>query len=350
MKTLVSSALPASLLLSALAQAQNLAVVPAAYASTDAPSRTVLVTHVPERTQVVIDVDHLQALAGRRIHAVLVRRDARLASPLAAGTWSVALRVGAAARSAADARPDYLANTVDPIEVFRGTLATPASPAPSGTPDWGGTNTVRIDFAQPFAYAGGGLVVDFESTPLGSDWWPIDAIDEPIEGRVTPIGSPCGRFASWSSTARAEAKELVVGRTATIGLHGDPNAPALLLFGTEILGSPLDMSVIGATGCSLHVLPFTALGTVVGAPTHTPEFGGRAWIDVHLPADQALLAATLALQWFEAQSTGFAFSEAIECELSAATPSLGMAIVAGQVAGSPSVRSHGVPVLGFVID
>lgn len=341
---------PAALLLCAVAPAQNLVVVPSAYGSVDGPSRTVLVTHVPLRTQVVIDGDQLQALAGRRIHAVLVRRDARLASSFAAGTWNLALRVGAAARSAAAALPDYASNTVDPIEVFRGTLATPASPAPSGAPDWSATNTVRIDFAQSFAYASGGLVLDFETTPQGSDWWPIDAIDEPIEGRVTLIGSPCGRFASWPSTARADASEFVVGRTATIRLHGDPNAPALLLFGTRILGSPLDMSVIGAPGCFLHVLPFTALSTTVGAPLHTPEFGGRAWIDFHLPADQSLLGATLALQWFEAQSTGVAFSEAIACELSASTPGLGMAVVAGQVAGSPGVRSHGVPVLGFVVD
>jgi hypothetical protein len=353
MRTLAPcAALSAALLGHGVAAAQqNLVVVPPTHAGADAPGRTGLVGQAPQRTQVLIDAELLTPLVGHRIHAVLLRRDAQLLAALNAGTWDLVLRIAPAARSAATALPDWAANAPHPVEVFRGTLPVPASPSPIGPPGWSSTETVRIDFAQPQLYLGGALAVDFETRPLGSDWWPIDAVDEALAGRVSSLGSPCGRFAAWPWTARADEHEFVVGRTATIRLQGDPGSAAWLLFGAAPLGSPLELSSIGAPGCHLHTLPFAALGSSVAAP-HLPsaEFGGPASVSLQFPADSGLLGAALTVQWFEWQSGGFAFSNALVGELALAAPNLGMAVVVGQLAGAPSVRSRGIPVLGFVSD
>lgn len=339
-----------SVLLTAAIDAQQLLVVPAAHGAVDAPSRTTLVGGAPERTQIVIDASMLGSLAGHRVDAILFRRDWSLVDSLTQGTWSVVLRMGPASHGSSDVRPDYSANETSPVEVFRGMVNTPASTIPTGAPSWSATDSVRIDLATPYVVGSGPLLIDLETYPQGSEWWPVDALDEAVAGNTMSLGNPCGVFANWPRTSFVADEDLVIGRTVRFRVQGESGAPAYLLVGAAPTSLPIDMSVIGAPGCFLHLLPFAAIGRVVGAPQFTAEFGGTAWVDLHLPADANLLGASLTTQWFEWQTTGFAFSNALVVQVSANPPSLGMALVTGQIAGTPVVRSYGIPVIGFVTD
>lgn len=329
--------------------AQQLVTVTADYATDDAPSRTVIVRNVPTRTQIVIDAWRLALPSASTITALQLRRDASLREALQAGAWNLVVRIGPATRIAADALPDYASNTSGTNEVFRGVVNTPASPQPNGAVGWSASDSVRIPLSPAFSYGGGGLVIDIESDPLGSEWWPVDADDEAITGSVLPLGTPCGAFASWPATSHIDEHDLVVGRTVRFRLHGEPGAAAWLMVSNSILSVPINLSMLGSPACQLHVLPFAMLGTTVGPATIRPEFGGNAWVDVHLPSDTALLDARLGAQWLEWQSSGFASSNALDITIASIAPSSGFAIVSGQVGANPTVQSLGMPVLGIEI-
>ncbi|MBI5851355.1 MAG: hypothetical protein HZB39_10080 [Planctomycetes bacterium] len=334
----------------ALLSAQGLVVVPAECAASDGNSQATLIGHRPARWQLVIDAAHAAPLHGREIRALLFRRDSRLTGALAPSSWNLVVRLGPAARESARALPDYAANAVSLSEVHRGPVASPASPSLVGTANWAASDTIRVDLAAPFRIATGGLIVDVEGGPAGAAFWPIDAIEDAASGAVTVVGSPCRPATFGAQSAWVERSELVPGRTATFELRGEPGSATWLLLGAQMLATPIDLSPIGAAGCGLHLVPFTALGAVVGAPDIAPEFGGRAWVDLHLPSDTDLLGATLAAQWFEARPSGFATSNALDCSLAAFPPSTGMALVVGQIDGAPVLRSYGLPVIGFVTD
>ncbi|MGE3966560.1 MAG: hypothetical protein AB7I09_20865 [Planctomycetota bacterium] len=335
--------------LCAAANSQQIVTIPSGYANTDAPSRTVVVRNVTVRTQVVIDSWRVPIAPQDTIAALHLRRDGALAETLAGGTWSLVVRMGSATRIAADALPDYAGNSSNLLEIFRGLVSTPASPQPSGSISWNASDSIRIPLSPTLAYGGGGLVIDIESTPLGSDWWPVDAHDEAIAGAAVSVGSPCGNFSNWPATSHVDDHDLVIGRTARFRLKGEPGAAAWLMLGTDLLAVPASLSMLGSPDCALHLIPFAMLGTTVGPALVRAEFGGNAWVDVHLPADPALLSARLGAQWLEWQSTGFASSNALDVTLAAIAPTSGFAVVSGQVGSSPTVQSLGVPVIGLEI-
>ncbi len=338
------------LLLSGVLAAQGFHVVPGTCASNDGNSSTTMVGAFPKHWQMVIDPASIASMSGHAITALRFRRDSSFPEAFNPASWNLVVRMGEAALDSNGAQPNFASNAVSLVEVFRGIATAPASAALSGTASWSTTDTVEVALSNPFVVPNAGLVIDVEGSSIAGDWWPIDAVDDPSEGQVQSLGVPCGSLTSWQQTASVDRSQLLIGRTATFELAGEPGAPAYLLVGAAPTSLPIDMSVIGAPGCFLHLLPFAAIGRVVGAPQFTAEFGGTAWVDLHLPADANLLGASLTTQWFEWQTTGFAFSNALAVQVSANPPSLGMALVTGQIAGTPVVRSYGIPVLGFVTD
>ncbi len=341
---LVAATLAASLC------AQGFVVVPAECAASDGNGSATLVGHRPARWQLVIAPARAAPLHGREIRAILFRRDSQFTGALGASSWDLVVRLGTAARASDRALPDYVANATALVELHRGPVASPASPVLAGAAGWGAQDAIRIDLAAPFRLASGGLVVDVEGSPAGAEFWPIDAIEEAVSGAVAVVGTPCRPATYGAPSAWVERSELVPGRTATIELRSEPGTAAWLLLALQTLAAPIDLGPIGAVGCGLHLLPFTAIGSTVGAPDIRPEFGGRAWIDLQLPPDANLLGAALAAQWFEVRPSEYATSNALDCTLASAAPSAGMALVIGQLDGAPVVRSHGLPVLGFVTD
>src|SRR5690606_16066309 len=113
--------------------------------------------------QVLVAGDQLGAIAGSSIHGVVLRRDTSYQGSLSAAVGQVVVRIGHAAHAPDQALPSFAANLAAPLEVFRGTISAPASPAGPSRPSFGSSAAVRIDFAQPFAYQGGPLCIELES-------------------------------------------------------------------------------------------------------------------------------------------------------------------------------------------
>lgn len=349
--TLGARALPrfaaAALALSIAMKAQTPVVVPAAFASVEAPESQVLVTNQVERMQIVIDASQLGITAPTTLTELWLRRDRGLAETFAPAPMSLTLHLGHASRAAADALPDFSANVQGRQKVFRGAVTAPLAPW-SATPGWTADETVRITFTTPFAYAGGGLVVEIESTPLGSPWWPVDAVGEASTGDAVEVGQACGPFASWPASSFVATEGLVLGRTARFSMRGQPDSLALLLLSNAVLATPIDLTFAGAPGCDLWLLPFASLSTVTQSLEPVAGMGAAAWRDLHLPRDPALAGGSLAAQWLELGSSAPVATNALQCTLAACASEIGIARIQTPMGANPRVSANAIPVLGFI--
>jgi hypothetical protein len=308
--------------------AQQHLVVPQSLARTDGPSLVGLAgVTVPKHQQFVVDAAHLQALQLRSITGIRFRRDQEFGKALVAGQANLTIRIGQSPWGASRASSVLARNLPSSVEVYRGTLDIPAAPPVSGALGFDPPDAIQIRFSAPYPYAGGDLCIDLVGVPLAATRWPVDAASDPARGSVTSFGVACGRYASIvGETALVAPRELIPGRTVRFVGRGEPGSAAFLLFGLSALSQSVDLAFLGAPGCSLHVSSFATAATTYGPAEIGPAFGGLANVLIHIPGDPALLGARFVTQWFEVGPT-LASSNAHDCRISSALPSLGMATV-----------------------
>lgn len=329
--------------------AQGIHVAPRDYASADAPALAAIPgIGVSDRGQILIDGRLLTEIAGRDITGLAFRRDASDSTAFSGGSANMVVRIGPAQHSADQARASFVANLSAPTEVFRGVVSIPASPAPAAVPPWTTPYAVEIAFSQPYRYAGGPLCIDITGAVANEFWWPVDAAEEPAQGSAASVGHACGRLANvHGETASIAERDLVVGETVICSLFGEPGASAFLLFGTDTLSSPVDLTFIGSPGCELRVNAFVAMPTVVSAPPLDPVFGGIAEQLLHLPHDAQLMGAEFVTQWCELPPTGLVTSNTLRTRVAGLRPSMGMSLVWSRGGGEPIVQFTRVPVVGL---
>jgi hypothetical protein len=341
-------ALLVSCCLAATALAQHV-VVPSAFESVDGPSRFGFAgVTVADHQQIVVDARHLTALQSQAITGIRLRRDQTFGAALAAGRFDLVVRIGNAPGEARRASASFAGNLPSPIEVFRGRIDLPPAPPVSGPLGWDAPDAVAIRFATPWPYTGGHLCLDLDGTPTSATRWPFDAASDPVQGSVTNLGVACSRFASAvGQTVVAMPRDLIVGQTARFVGRGEPGGSAFPLFGLQALPTPVDLAVVGAPGCALRIASFASGATSYGPIELGALFGGLANYRIAIPSDSALLGARFLTQWLE---TGppLTSSNALDCRIAAALPTLGMATVSaapGQPEGHVDVTQ--APVVRF---
>ncbi|MBK8974574.1 MAG: hypothetical protein IPM29_01475 [Planctomycetes bacterium] len=328
---------PCALFAAAAVVAQTDVVVPAAQAGAEGDSaRMVEGLGHAGRQQILVHVSHLAPLAGRRLTALTFRRDHTADFTGLGGEIDLVVRVGAAGRTVTAPSRTFADNVVGAVEVFRGRVTLPAaSPSAPASAVWTGDNAVRVQFTTPYAYAGGDLCVDLAGAPVGTApivWYP-DAVSDATTGIVTVVGTACGPFANPSGQRTGVGpRGLVPGETARFTTWGTPGAFAILGLGGGLRSQPLDLALVGAPGCTLHVDPLITLVTVVSPPPFGPELGGLAQHRVPLPAQQSMLGVHLGAQWLELAGAALTASEALDCTVATQVPGLGIAVVS-QLAG-----------------
>lgn len=328
--------------LAAVAPAQH-TVIPAEFTDVEAPHVASLAGIAQaKRQQFVIDAGHIAPLVGRTLTGIAFRRNPGAAR--ASGQALLTVRIGAAQVTASGAQPDFARNVAVPVEVFRGAVAIPVSPA-TAIPDWSPANVVEIAFSTPYLVAAGGLCIDVDGAPVGgATFWPIDAVRDATRGSVQDLGGGCGAFAArFGSTALVRAGELVPGSTARFLNHGPIGAATFALFGVGLLPSPIDLGFAGAPGCTLQVDSFAALAATFSTSEWGAPFGGIAFGLVPVPNQAALLGGRLAVQWVSLAP--LTTSNAMLCTIAPAIPSVGVATVEGAGSTATVVDTTSAPVL-----
>lgn len=354
------------------ARAQS-ATVPAPYDRADAPSwgEVAGLTSV-RRQQVLVDANLVRGLAGRRLTGVWFRRDSKTRGALPRGEADLVVVVSDGALSPAGATESFAANHGrNAVEVFRGRVSLPASPAlpPGRTAGWGPAETVRITFTKPFVFSGGALCLDLRGAPVAgreADFWPIDFDYDTSSGRVAVVGASCyGPGARAATSSVAHAGTLRVGGTARLGALGRPRTTSLLLLGTRRIGQGgLDLTPFGAPGCRILVDADLVLDTFVHPWPRSPH--GFAAATFFVPNQPAFAGARLLAQWANLEATlprsqwtnqaGLTTSEALDLTLAPTPPRLGVATVTSTPAASilrlparGAVAPHHAPVLRLTI-
>lgn len=126
-------------------------------------------------------------------------------------------------------------------------------------------------------------------------------------------------------------------------MRGTPNGGALFLLGSEMRPA-LDLGMIGFPGCFLQVqLNSRIFVTAFTAPIvdWAPEFGGRAKVDLQIPADANLLGAEAYCQWVD-MGPPIMTSNTLRITFASDMPTLGMSIV------SAAYETSAVPEIGHV--
>lgn len=340
----------ATFVLAAPIWCQGVLVVPDAFAVADAPGMLAVPgVAATERQQVLIDANHLKPLVGRTITGIVLRRDAGFADALAPAQGNLTVHLGVSPVTPDAASPVFATNLPAASLAFQGAVAAPGSPATGARMvGWSAPDVIEIAFQHPFAYAGGTLCIAFDGVGTAGDWWPIDSTEDTTSGTVLVHGTACGACAvAHGQTASVSPRDLVIGRTAICKLFGEPGAPAFLLLGMQALAAPMDLTILGASGCSLYLDPMTAIPARVSPALPGAIACGTANVNFHLPSNTALLATPFALQWVELATTGLATSNALLCATAPAPPSLGIAVVWQRPGGATVIDTSRVPVIGL---
>jgi len=326
----------AASILSPAARAQLQATVPPTADATEGTSVLWLPgTDHAMRQQTILDGSLLTGFVGRDLVALSFRRNGHAAA-LAGGTAHWTVHVAHAPWGPLQASTSFAANAPAPQLVHQGTVLFPASPAPTGA-GWAVQDTVRIDFAQPFRYLGGPLVVDITGSlgAAGSFSWPADAVRESVSGTVTNVGDGCGTLGgALHRWAHALPGTLVAGGTAQFTAWGTPGGFGMVCIGSSALANlyPLAAVLPGApAGCNVHLVDVLASAAVpFGGPVDSglTALGGMAHFLLPVPNQPFALGAGFASQWVDlAQS--FATSNAELWTIAPAAPALGMTTVQG---------------------
>jgi hypothetical protein len=334
----------------AAAQTTQHLVVPAAYTTNEAISyEWIAGASDPQRQQTLVGASHLQAMVGRAIWGISLRRTAK-DEIYQGGTADLTVTLSTGARAPLEISTAYADNAgANATLVFQGPVTLPTSPAiTSATVPWTPDNVVEIPFQTPFLYTGGTLCIDVLGQPIQgqqANWWMADAEFEDIYGEITDLGGGCGAFGgpsrAWSSTA---VRTLVPGAYAQFWAEGPANSFAFAIFGaTSPAAIPLQSFGVGGPGCDLWIDPGLVLAANV-APfvpeTHPLLIGrGTAFVELKLPGAPWVFGLTLTTQWLELSQ--MATSNAIEWEVASQIPTLDMALVEGhpsQTTGNVSVH------------
>lgn len=324
--------------------AQQYVVVPAAHATTDAPSYCWLAgASQPLRQQTLVGGSHLTALQGQTLTALELRRNAT-GEAYAGGSAQLTVTLSISPRLPLEVSTTYAANAgANAVTVFSGTVAIPASPAVVGsTVAWTANNTIRIPFTTPFPYSGGTLCVDITGAPVGgqpANWWMVDAALDDLRGTKLELGGGCGQYggvaSQWSSVSR---RSLVAGAYARFSASGTLGGFALAAIGQKSpVGVPLAaLGFPSAPSCELRLQTLDALMLTWFQPpaiAADQSFGGDAEVVIKLPSTTGALGLTFTTQWLDWSQ--MATSNAIEWTTAPSIPTLDMA----QVDGHPGATS-----------
>jgi hypothetical protein len=130
----------------------------------------------------------------------------------------------------------------------------------------------------------------------GAQWFSTPVWVYVLSAGVTALGSACA--GGYDNVPVLGAREVpsVGNANFALELHGAaPAAPAFLLLGANPAFVPVDLTLMGAGGCTLHVEPVLTLGATTAAGV--PQRGdGAARFALPLPADATLRGAQLQAQ------------------------------------------------------
>jgi hypothetical protein len=337
--------------------AQQALVVPAAHATTDAPSYGWLGgASRPLRQQTLIGPSHLLGRSGQTITAIELRRNA--ANEIyAAGDMHWTVTLSTLPLDPLAAVSVFAANTgASPVQVFSGVISLPASPAAVGPAvGWAVDNVIRVPLQVPFQYSGGTLCMDVFGTPIqgqNANWWMADFALDDIRGSTSDLGGGCGIYGSvqseWSHVA---TRSLVVGAYAHLSAFGTPGGLAIAAIGNKnAVGVPLSLVGLPAGPTCLVRLAnlFSLTPALFDVPANANDlpFGGKAELFLKLPNVPSALGATFTAQWVDWSQS--ASSNAIECTVSPQVPALDMAFLEGPVGEAEGLLSvHIAPVVRF---
>ena len=330
---------------------QGLVTVPDGYLSAEGDSRTTVPGIGRSGVkQWLIGSSHLTPLRGRSVAGLVFRHDANWDETTVPGSATLVVRIGPAAVEPLDATTDFAANLLPThaVEVFRGSAAFGVSSVTAGAATWNAPHVLELPFTTPFAYAGGPIAIEIDGMHAASaaTWWSVDGVEEQIAGTVTDIGTSCGaRDFPNGRTALVDPASLVLGGSAEFHFYGQANASALLLIGATTFPTPINLALLGAPGCELHVSPFAAIARPL-VDSNIQGLGSVARALVSLPAQTDLLGGELYAQWFEVGAT-FTTSQAIRFQIAPRLPTLDLATLIRREDGSVELHPSFAPVFGF---
>ncbi len=318
------------------AQAPISFVVPAGFATQDAPSQAWIPGAQKNlRQQTLVGSNHLGAALNHSISAIEFRRSA-VDEALPAGAADLTVTLSITALDPLDCSPFYAANVgANPVQVFQGTVNVPASPAAVGpSVPWTPDNVIRIAFAQPFLYTGGTLCIDITGTIIAgqiASWWLADAALDPATGVVAELGPGCGQYTNalgqWSYVS---PRSLLPGSIAKMDAYGPVGDVAVAVIGEPGPPVPLALLGLGQVGCNaylqsalwLQITQFTSLGDPMLA-----QRGGLAQFPFLIPNQPWVLGGQLATQWLDASN--LTSSNGVLWTVATQAPTLDMAHVDG---------------------
>lgn len=330
--------------------AQNLVTVPSGYDVAEGDSRTT----VPGigRTgakQWLIGSGHLANLRGQTITGLSFRHDANWNESAAPGSADLVVRIGIAAVEPLDATSNPAVNLppAGSLEVFRGNVSFAASTVVAGAAPWSSPHVIEVPFAIPFLYSAGPLAIEIDGVNTASTTaWSIDGVEDSIAGTLIHIGMGCGpRGFANGHTGFADDCSFVLGGSADFSLYGQDNAAALLLIGATVFPNPINLAVLGAPTCELHVDAFATISRPV-VESNLVGVGGVARALIPLPSQPVLLGGALYAQWFEIGAV-ITTSQAMRFQIAPRMPNLDMTTLIRHADGTVEIRPRFAPVFGF---
>lgn len=333
-----------SLTLLASVGAQSVVYVPAGFGQVDAlgTARPFPGTFLRARQQILVGRALLSNLStNAELTTISLRRDGNDPSALDAGSAQLVVRVSSQAPGPTAAIGAFAGNHgADLTTVFQGVVSFPASPALTGRndPDWSSQHSFTIPLAAPFRYVGGALCIDVEGTPTQATRWPVDFHADLAAGSLLRIGAACGPVASISTkTLGASDWSLRAGATATLRMIGERDSFGLLMLGAQPISPGLDLTLLGAPGCELHLVPMVSISTpVTVGPGRGPTHPGSGAVDLPIPNEPNFVAAQFYAQWANVKGLRITTSDAALVQLANAIAPLDAATVA-------STRAEGLP-------
>lgn len=314
-----------------LAQTPQQTFVPAAFQHQDAVSYLyAAVGPDPVRMQTMVGPGHLQALAGRELVAVSLRRSAA-DETFGGATLALQMRLSHSPRTPLSTSR-VLAHNLGPAAVlaFDGTVALPTSPPePGPAVAWAGDNTLRIPLATaPFVYQGGTLCIEILSHEVGGSgtWWVADAAFEDLAGSAVRFGTGCGSIGN--GQAWVAERSLIPGAFAQFRAQGTTHGLALMALGVP--GTPTSLAQFGMpAACTLYLDPTSAFIAAIDVfEGYDPIWQipyGTAEANLELPAVNQIVGVTLTTQWFDA--TQLTVSQGVTATIGGTVPTLAMACV-----------------------
>jgi hypothetical protein len=272
-----------------------------------------LLNGVESRTQLVIGRDKLGLMASTPIGRLALRRDAQLEGSLAngwRGGWvELEIRASWTSRDPKDPSASFSANHgAGEIVVFNGpyrVIDSPRLQVGAKVASFDPTVSPNIVLKTPIQpQASGNLCLEFlvrkHATEAAPQQWALD-MEQPAISPRSLFGRPC-----WQHTADlpSEARILstaAVGGTLTATTRGPNVNLALLFLGASrsqwgAIALPLDLTLVGAPGCTLYVSGDFIHGAVLQPLANVSQ--KYAALDLEVPAMTALVGAPLHTQWF----------------------------------------------------